>query len=35
MIAARDGDVSTMVSLMQDKKIDINTRGPNNSTWVS
>ena len=35
MIAARDGDVATLKMLIQDKKIDINTRGPDDITWVS
>ena len=35
MKAAEDGNVSTMVSLIQDKKIDVNTHGPDDDPWVS
>lgn len=35
MNAARDGDVATLVTLIQDKKIDVDFRGPNGPPWVS
>ena len=35
MEAARDGDVSTLLTLTQEQKIYVDTRGPNNIEWVS
>jgi len=33
MKAAKDGDLTTLQYLINDKKIDVNTRGPN-YRWV-
>ena len=35
MKAAEDGDVIRLLTLIQDKKIHVDTRGPNNIEWVS
>ena len=35
MTAARDGDVPTLLTLIQDKKIHVDTCGPNDLKWVS
>ena len=35
MKAAKDGDVTTLLILVQDKKIHVDTRGPNDYVWVS
>ena len=35
MKAAEDGNITTLESLIHNKEIDINTRGPKNYTWVS
>ena len=33
--AAKDGNISDLHYLLEDKKWDVNTRGPNDRTWVS
>ena len=35
MKAAKDGDVTTLVALVEDKKMHIDTRGPDDYVWVS
>ena len=35
MKAAKDGDVTTLVALVEDKHMLIDTRGPEGSPWVS
>ena len=35
MKAAENGDVATLQHLIQENKIDVNTRGPNDFKWVS
>ena len=35
MKAARDGDVTTLLTLIQDKKIHVDTRGLKDYPWVS
>ena len=35
MKAARDGDITTLVTLVQDKKINVDTPGPWDAPWVS
>ena len=35
MKAAKDGDVTTLQHLIQDNKMDIDTRGPDDYEWVS
>ena len=35
MRAAKDGDVTTLTTLIQDNKIRVDTHGPNGSPWVS
>ena len=35
MKAAEDGDVTTLVALVEDKKMHIDTRGPEDDPWVS
>ena len=35
MKAAKDGDVATLVVLIQDRKISIHTCGPEGRPWVS
>ena len=35
MKAARDGDVTTLKYLIEEKQIDVNTCGPYGHPWVS
>ena len=35
MRAARDGDVTTLTTLIQDNKISVDTHGPKGHPWVS
>ena len=35
MKAAKDGDVATLQHLIEEDKIDVNTQGPYDLTWVS
>ena len=35
MKAATDGDISTLVTIIQDKKIHVDTHGPGGPPWVS
>ena len=35
MKSAEDGDVSTLLTLIEDKKIHVDTRGPRGYPWVS
>ena len=35
MKAAEDGDVTTLVALVEEKKLHIDTRGPEDYPWVS
>ena len=35
MKAAEDGDVTTLITLIQDNKIRVDTCGPNGPPWVS
>ena len=35
MKAAENGDLATLQHLIQENKIDVNTRGPDWSSWVS
>ena len=34
MRAAKDGDVTTLITLIQDNKIRVDTRGPKGDPWV-
>ena len=35
MKAAKAGNITTLKELIQEKKIDVDTRGPRNMQWVS
>ena len=35
MKAAEDGNVTTLQYLIKEKKVDVNTRGPDDYPWVS
>lgn len=35
MKAAESGDIPTLQDLIQNKRIDVNTRGPSDFPWVS
>lgn len=35
MKAAESGDIPTLQDLIQNKRIDVNTRGPRGPPWVS
>ena len=35
MQASKDGNITTLVHLINERRIDVNTRGPRDYPWVS